>query len=270
MPYSLEEEQAAQERLAEIWRISTRREKLAIADRFEYGGSDASKLRVMRRLLTGSFNLGAKADVTKYFKPFVTDANDEAWLGTLPPYKLNTKAIIQSQVMYVTRDEYGSIAWEAPLPLSKEALGLPEKADVASKDIKKLFQDYSKVVKYSLGQYKGRKDFNETGEEVVGMAFSMKGAKQLKKHLEDTYGSIIEIPKPRFSSYGIVLVSTGASYTEEGQPVPLVSKTFQRSFPKTRLKKGKGKNKGRIKRDAMIEFANRSHAAHSKKGGRLA
>jgi hypothetical protein len=98
----------------------------------------------------------------------------------------------------------------------------------------------------------------------------MKGAKQLKKHLEDTYGSIIEIPKPRFSSYGIVLVSTGASYTEEGQPVPLVSKTFQRSFPKTRLKKGKGKNKGRIKRDAMIEFANRSHAAHSKKGGRLA
>ena len=39
---------------------------------------------------------------------------------------------------------------------------------------------------------------------------------------------------------------------------------------KTRLKKGKGKNKGRIKRDAMIEFANRSHAGHRKKGGRLA
>ena len=257
MPYSLGEEQAAQEKLAQIWRASSRREKLAIADRFEYGGSDASKLRVMRRLLTGSFNLGAKADVTKYFKPFVTDANDEAWLGTLPPYKLNTKAIIQSQVMYVTRDEYGSIAWEAPLPLSKEALGLPEKADVASKDIKKLFQDYSKVVKYSLGQYKGRKDFNETGEEVVGMAFSMKGAKQLKKHLEDTYGSIIEIPKPRFSSYGIVLVSTGASYTEEGQPVPLVSKTFQRSFPKS-------------KRDDMIRYANRSYGQMTRKGGRLA
>ena len=257
MAYSLEEEQAAQEKLAQIWRASSRREKLAIADRFGYGGSDASKLRVMRRLLTGSFNLGAKADVTKYFKPFVTDANDEAWLGTLPPYKLNTKAIIQSQVMYVTRDEYGAIAWEAPLPLSKEALGLPEKADVASKDIKKLFQDYSKVVKYSLGQYKGRKDFNETGEEVVGMAFSMKGAKQLKKHLEDTYGSIIEIPKPRFSSYGIVLVSTGASYTEEGQPVPLVSKTFQRSFPKS-------------KRDDMIRYANRSYGQMTRKGGRLA
>jgi hypothetical protein len=159
--------------------------------------------------------------------------------------------------MYVTRDEYGSIAWEAPLPLSKEALGLPEKADVASKDIKKLFQDYSKVVKYSLGQYKGRKDFNETGEEVVGMAFSMKGAKQLKKHLEDTYGSIIEIPKPRFSSYGIVLVSTGASYTKEGQPVPLVSKTFQRSFPKS-------------KRDDMIRYANRSYGQMTRKGGRLA
>ncbi len=257
MAYSLRQEQAAQEKLAQIWRASSRREKLAIADRFGYGGSDASKLRVMRRLLTGSFNLGAKADVTKYFKPFVTDANDEAWLGTLPPYKLNTKAIIQSQVMYVTRDEYGSIAWEAPLPLSKEALGLPEKADVASKDIKKLFQDYSKVVKYSLGQYKGRKDFNETGEEVVGMAFSMKGAKQLKKHIEDTYGSIIEIPKPRFSSYGIVLVSTGASYTEEGQPVPLVSKTFQRSFPKS-------------KRDDMIRYANRSYGQMTRKGGRLA
>ena len=257
MSYSLRQEQAAQEKLAQIWRASSRREKLAIADRFGYGGSDASKLRVMRRLLTGSFNLGAKADVTKYFKPFVTDANDEAWLGTLPPYKLNTKAIIQSQVMYVTRDKYGSIAWEAPLPLSKEALGLPEKADVASKDIKKLFQDYSKVVKYSLGKYKGRKDFNETGEEVVGMAFSMKGAKQLKKHLEDTYGSIIEIPKPRFSSYGIVLVSTGASYTEEGQPVPLVSKTFQRSFPKS-------------KRDDMIRYANRSYGQMTRKGGRLA
>jgi len=257
MPYSISQEQEAQDRLAQIWRASNRKQKLALAKRFGYGGTDASKLRVMRRLLTGSFNLGAKADVTKYFKPFVTNANEEAWLGTLPPYKLDTKAIIQSQVMYVTRDEYGSIAWEAPLPLSKKALGLPDNADVASKSIKKLFQDYSTVVKYSLGKYKGREDFNETGEEVVGMAFSMKGAKQLKKRLEDRYGAVIEIPPPRFSGYGITLVSTGASYTKGGQPVPLVSKTYQRSFPKS-------------KRDAMIRYTRRAYPQFIRPGGRLA
>ena len=257
MPYSISQEQAAQEKLAQIWRASSRTERLALAERFGYGGTDDSKLRAMRRLLTGSFKLGSKADVTKYFKPFVTDANEEAWLGTLPPYKLEAKAIIQSQVMYVTRDEYGSIAWEAPLPLSKEALGLPENADVASKSIKKLFQDYSTVVKYSLGKYKGREDFNETGEEVVGMAFSMKGAKQLKKRLEDRYGAVIEIPPPRFSGYGITLVSTGASYTKGGQPVPLVSKTYQRSFPKS-------------KRDAMIRYTRRAYPQFIRPGGRLA
>ncbi|MCP4479681.1 MAG: hypothetical protein GY818_16475 [Planctomycetaceae bacterium] len=257
MPYSIEDEQLAQENLAQIWRGSNRKQKLALAKRFGYGGTDDSKLRVMRRLLTGSFNLGAKADVTKYFKPFVTNANEEAWLGTLPPYKLDTKAIIQSQVMYVTRDEYGSIAWEAPLPLSKKALGLPDNADVASKSIKKLFQDYSTVVKYSLGKYKGREDFNETGEEVVGMAFSMKGAKQLKKRLEDRYGAVIEIPAPRFSGYGITLVSTGSSYTKEGQPVPLVSKTYQRSFPKS-------------KRDAMIRYTRHAYPQFIRPGGRLA
>jgi len=257
MSYSISQERAAQDKLAQIWKVSNRREKLAIATRFEYSGSDASKLRSMRRLLTGTLNLGSKADVTKYFKPFVTNANDEAWLGTLPPYKLNTKAIIQSQVMYVTIDEYGSIAWEAPLPLSKEALGLPDKADVASKDIKKLFQDYSKVVKHSLGKYKGRKDFNETGKEVVGMAFSMKGAKQLKKYLEDTYGSIIEIPQPRLSRYGITLVGTKTVFGDDGKRKSFTSKTFQRSFPKS-------------KRDEMIRYANRSYGQMKRKGGRLA
>jgi len=256
MPYSISQEQAAQEKLAQIWRASSRTERIALAERFGYAGSDDSKLRVMRRLLTGSFKLGSKADVTKYFKPFVTDANEEAWLGTLPPYKLEAKAIIQSQVMYVTRDEYGSIAWEAPLPLSKEALGLPENADVASKSIKKLFQDYSTVVKHSLGKYKGRRDFNETGEEVAGIAFSMEGAKQLKKLLEDRYGAVIEIPPPRFSGYGITLVTTSAAFSADKKRLARQSKTFQRSFPKS-------------KRDAMIRYANRAYGQMTRPGGRL-
>ena len=78
MAYSISQEQAAQEKLAQIWRASSRTERLALAERFGYGGTDDSKLRAMRRLLTGSFKLGSKADVTKYFKPFVTDANEEA------------------------------------------------------------------------------------------------------------------------------------------------------------------------------------------------
>jgi len=261
MSYSISQERAAQDRLAQIWKASSRRERLSLATRFGYGGSDASKLRSMRRLLTGTLGKGQTALVTDYFKPFVTNLDDEAWTGRTPSYTLTSLHTIQSQVMYVTQNEYGFSSWEAKLNLSWKGLGYKEKTQVSSMSITDLFSKYSKVVKHSLGKYRGRDDFNERGEDVVGIAFSQKGAEQLKKYIEDL-GYVVGskfIPKP-FIPYGIGLVPTSSVFKKEGKKKVRQqhqTKTYQRSFPKS-------------KRDDMIRYANRSYGQMKRKGGRLA
>ena len=266
MAYSLEEEQEAQEKLAEIWRISTRREKLAIADRFEYGGSDASKLRVMRRLLTGSIGDGQYINVTNYFKSYVTHDSPNAWDGKrVPPFAIEGNAQIMSQIMYVREFD---ISPDDTRNTTLQAYEVHLNADAKSNDIRTLFEAYNRKVKEVLGRYSKIDPNSDHSSTTLAIAFSQEGVEELI----NLYDKRIKDPRPD-TPYGIIVASTRSKYVgvkgkmKRAKPN---SKTFQRSFPKTRLKKGKGKNKGRIKRDAMIEFANRSHAGHRKKGGRLA
>ena len=50
MAYSKMDERVAQRRLREIYNKKTRRERIELAERFGYGGSDDSKLRVLGRV----------------------------------------------------------------------------------------------------------------------------------------------------------------------------------------------------------------------------
>ncbi len=236
MPYSLRQEQAAQERLAEIWRISSRREKLAIADRFGYGGSDASKLRVMRRLLTGSLKEGQYAVVTDYFKPFVTQEDPNAWSGRVPPYSITQSYMLFSQVMYAAMDSGGLLTWEA-------YLNTPSKKD----SLVALFKLYNETVLEKL------KQSPQVSGRIEGIAFSKKGANALADYLEMVSGQPVVVPR---ADYGIALVPTKGTY-KDGKRQSLTSQTFQRSFPKS-------------KRDDMIRYANRSYGQMTRKGGRLA
>ena len=269
MPYSIEDEQRAQDRLAQIWRVSNRRERLAIADRFEYGGSDDSKLRVMRRLLTGSIGDGQFINVTNYFKPYVTLDSPNAWNGErVPPFKIDGNAQIMSQIMYVR--EYDISPDDVILPdnardTTIQAFEVHLNADAKSNDMRTLFEAYNRKVKEVLGRYSKIDPDSDHSSQTLAIAFSQNGVDELI----ELYDRRIEDPRPD-TPYGIIVASTRSKYVgvkgkmKRAKPD---SKTFQRSFPKAKLKSGK--YAGRSKRDVMIEYSNRSYAAHRKKGGRL-
>ena len=236
MPYSISQEQAAQEKLAQIWRASSRRERLALAERFGYAGSDDSKLRVMRRLLTGSLKEGQYAVVTDYFKPFVTQEDPNAWTGRIPPYSVTQSYTLNSQVMYAAIDGGGLLTWEAYLNTPTKEESLPA-----------LFKLYNDTVLEKL------KQSPQVSGRIEGIAFSQKGANALADYLEIASGQPVVVPR---GDYGIALVPTRFVY-REGKRQPLQPQSYQRSFPKS-------------KRDDMIRYANRSYGQMTRKGGRLA
>ena len=236
MSYSISQERAAQDRLAQIWKASSRRERLSLATRFGYGGSDASKLRSMRRLLTGTLGEGQYAVVTDYFKPFVTQNDRQAWTGRTPPFSVNQNYVLFSQVMYGAIEGGSLITWESHLntPNSEQS-------------ISKLFQLYNDTVLDKLKQSP-----NVSGR-IEGIAFSQDGANALGDYLEQITGQATAVPP---ANYGIALVPTKGVYKNKKRQ-SLSPQTYQRSFPKS-------------KRDEMIRYANRSYGQMKRKGGRLA
>ncbi len=89
---------------------------------------------------------------------------------------------------------------------------------------------------------------------MVGIEFTMEGARELKRKIEADHGAVIGIPPEADGRrFGIYMVSvypgrSGAS---------METKTYQRSLP-------------RAKRDDMIRYANRAYGQYRRKGGRLA
>ena len=236
MAYSRADELAAQDKLAQIWQVSDRSERIALAERFGYGGTDASKLRAMRRLLTGNLQPGEYAVITDYFAPYVTQEDKEVWRGRLPPFTIQDNHIVVSQVMYVAIIEGDAISWEANL-----------NPGVTSKDINTLFESYAAAVDEKMGQ-----SANVSGR-IEGIAFSSDGARQLADYVERGFDSFIGVPR---ADYGVALVPTKGKYVE-GKRKPLTPQTFQRPLPKA-------------KRDDMIRYANRAYGQYRRKGGRLA
>ena len=254
MAYSRKEELAAQDRLAQIWQVSDRSERIALAERFGYGGTDASKLRVMRRLLTGTLKKKQAIDVSSYFDPYITDPMTDIWNGRTPNLKLESKFGMTSYVMYVLEQDGFVTTWEAWLNVGWKILGLPENTPTSSNSMEQLFSDFAKPASRTVGQYKGPR-----GEKVAGIAFTMEGARELKRMLEDVYGSVIEIPqRAGGQQFGIYMKSV---YPDKAGK-RMETKTYQRSLPKTIIKSGP--YEGRTRRNAMIGYANRSYAQRPK------
>ncbi len=252
MPYSISQEQAAQEKLAQIWWASSRTERLALAERFGYGGTDDSKLRAMRRLLTGSIGDGQFINVTNYFKPYVTLDSPNAWNGErVPPFKIDGNAQIMSQIMYVREYDDGDYT----RPNTVQAFEVHLNADAKSNDMRTLFEAYNRKVKEVLGRYSKIDPNSDHSSQTLAIAFSQKGVAELI----ELYDRRIEDPRPD-TPYGIIVASTRSKYVgvkgkmKRAKPD---SKTFQRSFPKS-------------KRDDMIRYANRSYGQMTRSGGRLA
>ena len=252
--YTAEQERRAQDRLAEIWRASTRREKLRIAERFGYRGTDESKLRVMRRMLTSSLGPGEKANVSDYFKPYSTSPQEDVWKGRVPPWELDSPYLIKGYVMYVTETDGTLTSWEQWLNLDGEKLGRGE-GEVKSRSIKRLFEDFNWMVRHVLSRYQSAEGFNPEARPVAGIAFTNKGAKALIDELEKKWDQPIGIPV-HTEPFGINIHSTTHDY-EGDERQPLRSKTYQRAFPKG-------------KRHAMIAYANRAYGQMTRTGGRLA
>jgi len=254
MAYSRKKELLAQDRLAEIWQVSDRSERIALAERFGYGGTDASKLRVMRRLLTGTLKKEQAVNVSSYFDPYITDPTTDIWNGRTPNLQLESNFKMNSYVMYAVEEDGFFTTWEANLNVGWKILGLPENTPTSSDSLDKLFSDYAKTASRSVGRYKGPK-----GENVVGIAFTMEGARELKRKIEDDHGAVIAIPPEADGRrFGIYMVSVYPGRSG----VSMETKTYQRSLPKTIIKSGP--YEGRTRRNAMIGYANRSYAQRPK------
>jgi len=254
MAYTAEQERRAQDRLAEIWRASTRREKLRIAERFDYRGSDESKLRVMRRMLTSSLGPGEKANVSDYFKPYSTSPLVDVWKGRVPPWELDSPYLIKGYVMYVTETEGTLTSWEQWLNVDAQVLGR-SRGEVKSQSIRSLFEDFNQMVRHVLMRYQSAEGFNEEARPVAGIAFTDKGAAALATKLEKEWGQPVAIPV-HTEPFSIQIHSTKVPY-EGKERQEFQSKTYQRAFPKG-------------KRHAMIAYANRAYGQMTRTGGRLA
>ena len=84
MAYTEAQERSAQRRLREIYNRKSRSERIKLAEKFKYGGTDASKLRVLRRLTAQVVPEGRLLKINQYFKPYVTLENTNPWTGRSP------------------------------------------------------------------------------------------------------------------------------------------------------------------------------------------
>ena len=84
MKYSKKDERIAQRRLRDIYNKKNRKQRIELAERFGYGGSDASKLRVLRRLTAQKIPANRTVRLNQYYKPFTTDEDRNPWLGKSP------------------------------------------------------------------------------------------------------------------------------------------------------------------------------------------
>ena len=232
----------AQDKLSEIYSVMTRRERLALASDFGYGGTDESKLRSLRRISTGSLDKRQSAVVSRFFKPFITKEDPDAWLGRVPPFELKSDYTIQSYVMTV-KDEGGvDVVIENNINLSYAELNRSRRDSVASTDLRRLFRDYSTIARQRVETPYAR-----------AIAFTDEGAREyIQKHnASPDVNNRIRMPRKN-RPFQISLISVFPPQSGQGTE----TKTFQRPIPKA-------------KQETIVKRVNRIYGQYRRQGGRL-
>ena len=242
MSYSKNKLIEAQDKLSEIYSVMTRRERLALASDFGYGGTDESKLRSLRRISTGSLDKRQSAVVSRFFKPFITKEDPDAWLGRVPPFELKSDYTIQSYVMTV-KDEGGvDVVIENNINLSYAELNRSRRDSVASTDLRRLFRDYSTIARQRVETPYAR-----------AIAFTDEGAREyIQKHnASPDVNNRIRMPRKN-RPFQISLISVFPPQSGQGTE----TKTFQRGIPKA-------------KQETIVKRVNRTYGQYRRQGGRL-
>jgi hypothetical protein len=258
MKYSKKDERIAQRRLRDIYNKKNRKQRIELAERFGYGGSDASKLRVLRRLTAQKIPANRTVRLNQYYKPFTTDEDRNPWLGKSPDIFAGETAALETEfgekqlfsvvsvVMQVAEFAEGLESFSARLN-AKGRIGETE-APAYSSDIPYLLEKYGKD---AADEYKpvdqGGARLPKSGR-LIGMAFSERGTRELRQEIkkiteseENPEGVDVGIPEAIGpEGYGIVLVpSTRRNLKGVGVY------QYQRPLPKS-------------KRDMIIEYTNRA------------
>jgi len=242
MAYSKNKLIEAQDKLSEIYSVMTRSERLALASDFGYGGTDESKLRSLRRISTGSLDKRQSAVVSRFFKPFITKEDPDAWLGRVPPFELKSAYTIQSYVMTV-KDEGGvDVVIENNINLSYAELNRSRRDSVASTDLRQLFRDYSTIARQRVETPYAR-----------AIAFTDEGAREyIQKHnASPDVNNRIRMPRKN-RPFQISLISVFPPQSGQGTE----TKTFQRGIPKA-------------KQETIVKRVNRTYGQYRRQGGRL-
>lgn len=252
MSYTMEDELQAQAKLAQIYQILDRPGRLRLAARLGYSrGSEANRLRQVRRIVSSNVEPGKFVNVTSYFRDYVAtseapdslEAITDVWKGNVPPITLEGKAQLISRIMYVSRTSDGIVI---PFEAQRNTTQGTDKSSLRA-----LFEDYNQQIKDVLGRY--QRANNGESVSIEAIAFSKAGVKALV----DAYQGRVQDPNTSIK-YGIALVSTRAKYTDDRKRVPSQSTaTYDRRIPRQR-------------RDEIIKYANQSYGAYSRPGGKLA
>ena len=242
MAYSKDQLIEAQDKLSEIYSVMTRRERLALATDFGYGGTDESKLRSLRRISTGSLDKRQSAVVSRFFKPFITKEDPDAWLGRVPAFKLKSDYTIQSYVLTVKDDGGVDVAIENNINLSYAELNRSRRDSVASTDLRQLFRDYSTIARQRVETPYAR-----------AIAFTDEGAREyIRRHnANPDVNNRISLPQKN-RPFQISLISVFPPQSGQGTE----TKTFQRPIPKA-------------KQETVVKRVNRTYGQYTRQGGRL-
>ena len=251
MKYSKKDERIAQRRLRDIYNKKTRKQRIELAERFGYGGSDASKLRVLRRITAQKIPANRTVRLNQYYKPFTTDEDRNPWLGKSPDIFVGDSVALEtphgdkqlfsivSSVMQVAELPEGLESFSSRLN-AKGEIGKTEEPAYSS-DIPYLMEKFGKD---AADAYKpvseGGARLPSSGR-LIGLGFSDRGARELRQLVEDRTGVDVGIPEPVGpDGFGIVLVpSTRRNLKGVGVY------QYQRPLPKS-------------KRDVIIEYTNRA------------
>ena len=249
--YSKKDERVAQRRLRDIYNKKSRKQRIELAERFGYGGSDASKLRVLRRITAQKIPAERTVRLNQYYKPYTTDEDRNPWLGKSPDIFAGETAALETEfgrkqlfsvvsvVMQVAEFAEGLESFSARLN-AKGRIGETD-APAYSSDIPYLLEKYGQD---AADEYRpvdqGGARLPKSGR-LIGMAFSDRGTQELRELIEGVTGVDVGIPEPIGpDGYGIVLVpSTRRNLKGVGVY------QYQRPLPKS-------------KRDAIIEYTNRA------------
>ena len=249
MSYTDKEARIAQRRLRQIYNKKTRRERIKLAERFGYGGTDQSKLRVLRRITAQVVPQGRKVGLNSYFRGFA-DARDRPnpWKGTSPDYELDGLFHIVSSVMYVAsfgnNPEEGDITSWSSFLNTKGKIGTTD--DPAfSDDITQLLGNYGdRVAGKFVPVAEGGEQLPGSGR-IIAIGLSDVGNREVFEYVLDWFQFTIDIPEPQGGEYGISLVPSRRG-VKQGEKIPQVwAYNYQRPLPKG-------------KRDRRIAYTNRA------------